>query len=238
MTALFISDLHLAPGRPETTAAFFRFMEGPARQAKALYILGDLFEYWAGDDLSDPFNRGIIAALAGLSRHGVRLYLMVGNRDFLIGRRFARAAHLRLLKDPSLVPIDGRPTLLMHGDSLCTDDVAYMAFRRKVRHPATLALLRVLPLPLSRRIFIAGRKKSERSKQTKSLAIMDVNGGAVADILRAHGRPRLIHGHTHRPARHEHLVDGQACERWVLPDWHDRATWLECRDGECRLREE
>ncbi len=235
---LFISDLHLSPERPETTAAFFRFMAGPARQAQALYILGDLFEYWAGDDLADTFNQRIIAALADLAGHGVQVSLLVGNRDFLIARRFARAARLTLLPDPSLVPIDGHPTLLMHGDSLCTDDTAYMAFRRKVRHPLTLALLRNMPLALSRRLFIAGRKKSEAAKQGKSRAIMDVNAEAVAAVLRTHGHPRLIHGHTHRPARHDHSVDGGTCERWVLSDWHDKATWLECRDGECRFKEE
>ena len=238
MTTLFISDLHLTPEKPETVRAFFRFMEGPAREAKSLYILGDLFEYWAGDDLANPFNRSIIAALAELSRRGVHLYLLVGNRDFLIGRRFARAARLTLLKDPSLVRIDGAPTLLLHGDSLCTDDAGYQAFRRKARHPLTLALLRCLPLSVTRRIFIAGRRKSEHSKQEKSCSIMDVNAGAVADVLRAHGHPRLIHGHTHRPARHEHTVDGRTCERWVLPDWHGKANWLECRKGVCRLMKE
>lgn len=238
MTVLFISDLHLSPERPETTDAFFRFMEGPARQAQALYILGDLFEYWAGDDLSDPFNQRIIKALADLAGRGVHTSLLVGNRDFLIGRRFARAAGLSLLPDPSLVPIDGHPTLLMHGDSLCTDDTAYMAFRRKVRHPLVLALLRHMPLALSRRLFIAGRRQSEAAKKNKARDIMDVNHGAVADALRAHGHPRLIHGHTHRPARHDHTVDGGTCERWVLSDWHDKATWLECRGGECRFREE
>ena len=238
MTTLFISDLHLTPERPATVEAFFRFMDGPARRAKALYILGDLFEYWAGDDLADPFNRSIIEALAALPAHGVPTYLVVGNRDFLIGRRFLRAARVTLLKDPSLVPIDGRPTLLMHGDSLCTDDAAYQAFRRRTRSPLVKALFACLPLSTRHAIFQSIRQKSEASKQQKSHDIMDVNGEAVAHTLRAYGRPRLIHGHTHRPARHQLTVDGHSCERWVLPDWHGKAAWLECSKGECRFREE
>lgn len=238
MTSLFISDLHLSADQPETVRAFFRFMDGPARNARALYILGDLFEYWAGDDFTDPFNKRVMDALAGLSRHGVQLHFMPGNRDFLIDRRFARAVGATLLKDPSLVEIDGKAVLLMHGDRLCVDDHAYQAFRRKRDHPVTRTLFRLLPLSARRAIFISARKKSETVKMQKAASIMDVSADAVAEALRRHGHPLIIHGHTHRPARHEHVVDGRASQRWVLPDWHGKANWLEFEHGRCRLREE
>jgi UDP-2,3-diacylglucosamine hydrolase len=238
MPDILISDLHLRPERPDLTAAFFGFLEGPARKAQALYILGDLFEYWAGDDClaSDAFSAGVARALSELVAGGVPVYLMVGNRDFLLGPAFAHASGATLLPDPTLTELSGVPTLLLHGDSLCTDDAAYQAFRHLSRSPEWQA--EFLSHPLAERLAIAEayRRQSEAAKAGKTAEIMDVNPEAVAAALRTHGYPRLIHGHTHRPARHEQAVDGRNCERWVLPDWRDRAVWLECDTGGCLNR--
>ncbi|ATE62465.1 UDP-2,3-diacylglucosamine diphosphatase [Thauera sinica] len=229
LPAFFVSDLHLSDERPDTVDAFLGFLDGPARDAASLFILGDLFEYWAGDDdLDAPFNRHIGAALRAVADHGVQLFFMTGNRDLLAGEGFARATGARLLEDPSLVAFGsgGAPVLLSHGDALCTDDVAYQAYRHQVRDPAWQRGFLSQPLA-ARKAFIEGlRQKSEMAKREKALDIMDVNADAVAALLRASGYPMLIHGHTHRPARHEHLVDGRTCVRWVLADWHGAASWL------------
>jgi UDP-2,3-diacylglucosamine hydrolase len=222
LATLFISDLHLCATRPATHRLLYDFLAGPARQAQALYILGDLFEYWAGDDdLADPFNREVCRHLARVTEAGVRLYFIAGNRDFLAGPGFAAATGATLLADPTLATIEGRATLLMHGDTLCTDDLAYQAYRRTVRDTAWQQAFLAKPLA-ERKVIIAGlRERSESAKRDKPAAIMDVNAEAVVRALRQHGYPLLIHGHTHRPARHEHVVDGRRCQRWVLPDWHD-----------------
>ena len=229
LPALFISDLHLSEDSPATVAAFVDFLKGPAREAGSLFILGDLVEYWAGDDdLEAPFNRRICAALSELAERGVQVFFMTGNRDLLAGEDFARASGARLLPDPSPVSFgaDVAPLLLSHGDALCTDDVAYQAYRRQVRDPAWQAGFLAQPLAARNAFIESLRQKSEAAKQEKAMDIMDVNAAAVADRLGAHAYPTLIHGHTHRPARHEHLVDGHACVRWVLADWHGAATWL------------
>jgi UDP-2,3-diacylglucosamine hydrolase len=219
--ALFISDLHLSADEPATTAGFLRFLCGPARQAESLTILGDLFDYWAGDDdLDDPFNAQIISALRGLSDSGVPLAFMAGNRDFLIGADFARAAGVTLLPDPYLQKINGIRTVLTHGDALCTDDLDYQAFRRQVRDPDWQAHFLARPLATRRAEISALRQRSEQEKQIKPAAIMDVNPAAVAVLLRQHAAQTLIHGHTHRPGHHHLNVDGQPCQRWVLGDWH------------------
>lgn len=235
MPDILISDLHLCPSRPKVARAFLGFLEGPARQAGALYILGDLFEYWVGDDAlaEDAFASATARAMSELANHGVPAYLMVGNRDFLLGPAFAAAAGITLLPDPTLMELAGVPTLLMHGDSLCSDDLAYQAFRSQSRAPAWQAAFLSQPLAARRAQAEAYRRQSEEAKAGKDSTIMDVNPETVAAALRSHAYPRLIHGHTHRPARHEHRVDGHLCQRWVLPDWTDRAVWLECRDGGC-----
>lgn len=233
--ALFISDLHLCPSRPATTAAFFDFLAGPARQTDALYILGDLFEYWLGDDdLSAPFNTSVAQALAALSDHGVAVYFMAGNRDFLLGAHFAARAGLSLLNDPCRIILAGTPTLLLHGDSLCTDDAAYQAFRRQARDPAWQSHFLSQPLASRQAQAQALRRQSEAAKGEKMAAIMDVNTDAVTQAFRQQDCVRIIHGHTHRPAQQLIEVDGRPCERWVLADWHDRATWLECDAQGCR----
>ncbi|HEX4986851.1 MAG TPA: UDP-2,3-diacylglucosamine diphosphatase [Burkholderiales bacterium] len=234
---LFISDLHLAPDTPEANRALLRFLREQAPSADALYVLGDLFEYWVGDDALDgAFEREIAGAFRALADSGVPVYFMHGNRDFLIGRRFARAAGMKILRDPALIDLHGTPTLLMHGDTLCTDDVEYQKFRKKVRNPVAQWLFLARPLATRRQIARDLRGRSEQAKTGKSMAIMDVSTRAVEDALRAHRYPRLIHGHTHRPARHEHGVDGHACERWVLADWYDHGSYLECDASGCRPR--
>jgi UDP-2,3-diacylglucosamine hydrolase len=228
---LFVSDLHLAPERPAEADAFRGLLRGPARDAAALYILGDLFEYWLGDDDPEPFNAGILDAIGALSSSGVPVWFMHGNRDFLLGRRAAARAGMTLLHDPTLVDLFGVPTLLMHGDTLCTDDVAYQRFRAKVRNPAYIRLFLLLPLAVRRRVGLALRGRSEQAKQDKPAAIMDVSPAAVEQALRTYGYPRLIHGHTHRPARHVHELEGQRCERLVLSDWFGRGAYLAVSPG-------
>jgi UDP-2,3-diacylglucosamine hydrolase len=231
----FFSDLHLCTSRPEINRLFFEFLRGPARQAESLYILGDLFEYWAGDDdLADPFNRSVVEALAECSRAGPVLRVMHGNRDFLLGEAFAEACNARLIGDPQRLDLFGTPTLLMHGDTLCTDDIDYQRFRAQVRAPAWQKTFLALPLEQRKRQIEAVRQTSESEKTRKAPEIMDVNPGAVEATFRAHGYPRLIHGHTHRPARHEHRVDGRICERWVLPDWYESGGVLVCDEKGCR----
>lgn len=227
METYFISDLHLAEDRPALTAVFEAFLRGPCRQAKALYILGDLFEYWAGDDDADaPLNRRVAAALAREAERGLAIYFMAGNRDFLLGPAYARQAGMTLLPDPSEAVLDGQRLLLMHGDSLCTDDAPYQAYRRQVRDPAYQAGFLAQPLAARHAFIEQLRQKSEAAKQEKAAEIMDVNAEAVAAVFRKHGFPILIQGHTHRPAHHRLEVDGRACERWVLADWHDSAPYL------------
>ena len=229
----FIADLHLSPAQPATLAAFARYIAGPARSAHALYILGDLFDAWPGDDaLASPAAQAVAQALASLSDAGCTVSFIAGNRDFLIGKEFAKAAQLALLQEPAAIELDGKKHLLMHGDSLCTDDVAYQKLRAMVRDPAWQAA--ILAKPLAERLAMAtdARQQSEESKQGKSSEIMDVNVEALAACLRGAGYADLIHGHTHRPAQHTLEVDGHDCTRWVLPDWHDKAVWLEWQQGQ------
>jgi UDP-2,3-diacylglucosamine hydrolase len=227
MATLLVSDIHLTPARPEIVRLFRRFLQGRVHGADALYILGDLFEYWAGDDdLDERFNAGIAQDLASCSEGGVPIYFMRGNRDFLVGERFARESEARVLQDPSLVELYGRRTLLSHGDDLCTDDAAYQAFRRKVRSPGWIESFLARPLAERKREIESLRALSEAEKRSKPAAIMDVNALAVEALLRRHGYPMLIHGHTHRPDRHEHRVDGNRCERWVLADWYESGSCL------------
>jgi UDP-2,3-diacylglucosamine hydrolase len=233
---LFISDLHLSETRPGANEAFFSFMEGKARSAEALYILGDLFEYWAGDDdLADPFNSLIAGFLQGLSRSGVKLGLMHGNRDFLFGERFCAATGAQLLEDPVVAPIGGVPTLLMHGDTLCTGDTEYQKWRQVARSAEWQRDILSRPLAERRAIARGLREKSGGAVGEKAMDIMDVADSAVREALHRHGVSRLIHGHTHRPGHHELEVDGRCCERWVLPDWYGRGGYLEVAGGAPRL---
>ncbi len=232
----FISDLHLGAERPHTTRLLLDFLADGARGAAALYILGDLFEYWAGDDdLDGAPQREVCAALRRLGTAGTRLYFMHGNRDFLIAQDFAAAAGASLLADPCLVDLHGRQALLTHGDILCTDDTDYQKFRRLVRDPAWQRAFLARPLAERRAQIEALRMRSESEKSMKTAAIMDVNAQAVEELLRRHDYPPLlIHGHTHRPGEHALDVDGRRVTRWVLGDWDASGDCLYCDAAGCR----
>lgn len=235
MRYLFISDLHLQPERPDITRAFLHCLETRAREADELYILGDFFEVWLGDDEQSPLANEVINALAKLSATGTRIYVMHGNRDFLLGRRFCRAAGCTLLPDPHIVQINGEQVLLMHGDSLCTDDLAYMKMRRLLRNPVSVFILRNLSLAQRRKIGRKLRNESREQTRQKPSDITDVNLGQVAETMRKHGVLTLIHGHTHRPATHQLVIDGEPAQRIVLGDW-DTAGWcLEVDENGYRL---
>ncbi|MWV12441.1 UDP-2,3-diacylglucosamine diphosphatase [Pseudomonas sp. R-28-1W-6] len=221
---LLISDLHLEEQRPDLTRAFVQFLEGRARVAEALYILGDFFEVWIGDDGMTPFQRKIARALRQLRDSGTQIFLMHGNRDFLIGKAFCREAGCTLLHDPSLVQFNGEPVLLMHGDSLCTQDLAYMKLRRWLRHPLTLFILRHLPLATRHKLARKLRSESRTQTSMKASEIVDVTPDEVPRIMAEYGVRTLIHGHTHRPAVHQLQVAGQAARRIVLGDW-DKQGW-------------
>jgi len=218
---VFISDLHLAPGQNERLDAFVSLIESlAAHRVAALYILGDLFEAWPGDDAGDAgLGQAVGAALSSLAPAGIKVSFIAGNRDFLLGERFAGPLGIDILADPTVVTAGGVQLVLTHGDLLCTDDIAYQAYRSEVRDPQWQA--RFLAQSLKAREAIAAdlRAKSESAKSGKAAEIMDVNADAVANLLAQHPRRILLHGHTHRPRRHELLLDGVVRERWVLPDW-------------------
>jgi UDP-2,3-diacylglucosamine hydrolase len=230
--SLFISDLHLCVQTPHTTQRFHHFIQRIAPQAEALYILGDLFEYWAGDDdLDSPFHLEITSALRTLSLHGTAIYIMHGNRDFLMNTHLAEACNAKLLADPIMLDLYDTPTLLTHGDALCTDDTAYQTFRQQVRNTAWQKKFLELPLSHRKAQIEQVRARSESEKQNKSMSIMDVNLQAVNEMLIEYNFPRLIHGHTHRPAHHLHHIEGHTCDRWVLGDWDKHANALHCEVG-------
>jgi UDP-2,3-diacylglucosamine hydrolase len=229
MTTLFISDLHLDPERPELTRLFGDFIESEARTADALYILGDLFEAWVGDD--DPSEIGTFVAdkLYALHRAGVPVFFQHGNRDFLVGRAFARRCGAHLLPENAVVPLYGEPVLLMHGDSLCVDDLKYQAWRAQCRTPAWQT--KFLSQPLAARFAFAEQARAESMQRQQAMktddraqfeTITDVSPTAVHDTLARYGVSTLIHGHTHRPAIHDLDIDGRACRRIVLGDWFIR----------------
>jgi UDP-2,3-diacylglucosamine hydrolase len=221
---LLISDLHLQEERPDITRAFLDLIAGRARDAQALYILGDFFEVWIGDDAMSPFQRSICQALRELSDSGTQIFLMHGNRDFMIGRAFCKAAGCTLLPDPSVVQLNGEPVLLMHGDSLCTRDEGYIRMRRYLRNPLTLFVLR--NLPQSTRHKLARKLRNESRSQTRMKAndIVDVTPEEVPEVMQQFGVRTLIHGHTHRPAIHKLQIGDQAARRIVLGDW-DKQGW-------------
>lgn len=237
--SLFISDLHLCDSRPHITQAFVAFLQNIAIKAQALYILGDLFEYWPGDDaIATGLHQTTINALKKLSLQGVDIFFMHGNRDFLLSDGFAKAANIHLLADPTLLHLYGIPVLLSHGDALCTDDVAYQQFRQQVRAISWQA--QFLSQPLHQRIaYIEDlRIKSAQEKLQKSMSIMDVNAEAVATLLREnHYPPLFIHGHTHRPHQHFMQLDGHECTRWVLGDWYEQGSYLKLDANGCESQQ-
>lgn len=225
MTTLFISDLHLDPARPDVAQAFFRFMEEQASQAEALYILGDFFEAWIGDDMQHPFIDGVKQSLRTLTDTGIPVYLMPGNRDFLIGKQFCKETGCLLLEDPTLLKIYDRKVLLMHGDTLCSRDVDYLAFRGMVRNPDWQKDF--LSKSLQERLAITESIRAASKEKTGQLKyeVMDVTPSEVERVMTEQGVQLLIHGHTHRPAIHQLEVNGNAAERVVLGDWHT-AGWM------------
>lgn len=231
MATCFISDLHLCPDLPVVTEGFLRFCRELPADVEALYVLGDLFEAWVGDDDDRPYPQSIIQAFRNLSERGVRLYFVHGNRDFMLGQGFAQATGGTLLGDSTLIDLYGRSALVMHGDSLCTLDKKYQLFRRVVRTRAFQAL--ICTLPLTRRIALAEslRARSRMDNASKAANILDVTPTEVERVMREAGVDLLIHGHTHRPAVHELVMDGRPAQRMVLGDWTDRG-WMIRADAE------
>lgn len=225
MTTLFISDLHLDAVQPEIGEQFVAFLgSAEARAAEALYILGDLFESWIGDDDDDPYRRSMVAALADYRQTGVAGYFMHGNRDFMIGADFGASSGFELLPEAIVVDLYGNRVLLMHGDQLCTDDHEYQAFRSMVRQPQWQQQMLELPLAQRRQIASQARAASNTAGQQKSMDIMDVNADAVTAVLREHDVDTLLHGHTHRPAIH--TPNGTPGTRIVLGDWYSQGSVL------------
>jgi UDP-2,3-diacylglucosamine hydrolase len=233
---LFISDLHLCASRPHITTAFLNFLKNTAISAASLYILGDLFEYWAGDDdVGDPHHQAVITAFRTLADSGVKIFFMHGNRDFLIAEIFCKSANIVLLQDPTLINLDGKRTLLSHGDELCTDDIAYQAFRYRIRNQIWQTDFLSQPLQSRKQQIEAIRMRSEHEKSQKTTLIMDVNPEAVDALLIAYNYPELlIHGHTHRPNEHHIQLNGHHITRWVLGDWYEQGSYLACDEHGCR----
>ncbi|MBS0579667.1 MAG: UDP-2,3-diacylglucosamine diphosphatase [Proteobacteria bacterium] len=235
MARLFVSDVHLDTQAPQATAQFLDFLRGTAAQAQALYILGDLFEAWVGDDDQDPEKERVSEALRALGARGVPCFVLHGNRDFLLGAGFCARSGCTLLSDPVVADIDGEPVLLTHGDALCTDDHAYQELRSTVRAAAWQR--RFLALPRAQRELLANEARAGSKRHTARTipVIMDVNPEAVAAAFRATGVRRMIHGHTHRPAVHELVVDGVPAQRIVLGAWYEQGSYLACEAGSYRL---
>jgi UDP-2,3-diacylglucosamine hydrolase len=229
--ALFVSDVHLQERMLRTTEAFLRFLGSHASQARRLYILGDLFEYWAGDDdIETEYHRRVINAIRAVSDAGIEVFWIGGNRDFLIGPAFAAAARLKLLPDPTSLELGGLRIVLAHGDEQCTDDLDYMAFRAQVRQPEWQQQFLNMPLAQRKAIIEGLRSGSKEAQRGKSYEIMDVNAAAIADLFTRTSANVMIHGHTHRPGCHQY--DGtEGRKRYVLPDWDcdiepHRGGWL------------
>lgn len=225
--ALFISDIHLHPSRPRTAQAFFDFLQIEARRASRLYMLGDIFEHWAGDDdLALDFHQTIAAALRSLGDAGVEVFWIGGNRDFLLGEGFAQASGAVEIEDPHVADIGGLRVVLTHGDAYCLDDSDYQAFRRQVRDPNWQRQFLAMPLEQRKAMIEGFRSESREASRMKSAEIMDVSPDAIAELLERGRASVIIHGHTHRPGRHVHAVRDEACERYVLPDWeYDDRDW-------------
>ena len=231
MTTLFIADLHLCTEEPAITAGFLRFLAGEARQADALYILGDLFEAWIGDDDPNPLHPAIKAVVES----GVPCFFIHGNRDFLIGKRFARESGMTLLPQENVLDLYGRRVLIMHGDTLCTDDAGYQAFRAKVHQPWLQTLFLALPLFIRKRVAARMRANSKAANSSKSLEIMDVNKHTVVAEMEKHHVQWLIHGHTHRPDVHALTVNGDPAFRVVLGAWHSEGSMVKVTPDDVEL---
>jgi len=235
VATLFIADLHLQTEEPAITAGFLHFLHDEARSADALYILGDLFEAWIGDDDPEPLHREIAREIKALVDSGVPCYFIHGNRDFLLGKQFARESGMILLPEEQRLNLYGRPVLILHGDTLCTDDAGYQAFRAKVHQPWLQKLFLALPLFIRRRIAAKMRDGSKAANSHKTLTIMDVNPQAVVEVMEKHQVQWLIHGHTHRPAVHELNANGQPAFRVVLGAWHTEGSMVKVTEDNVEL---
>jgi UDP-2,3-diacylglucosamine hydrolase len=236
VAAIFISDLHIDAGRPAITAQFLSFLAAEASDADALYILGDLFESWIGDDAADPAQAAAIAGIRALTDAGVPCFVMHGNRDFLLAGQFCSKSGAELLPDPLIVTLYGEPVLVMHGDALCTDDLAYQRLRATVRDADWQRQFLALPVAARRALAGAARVGSQAHTAAVEYAITDVNADSVALALRGAGTATLLHGHTHRPAIHALEIDGRACTRIVLGDWYDQGSLLRWDENGPELR--
>lgn len=229
MHTLFIADLHLSPSTPLLNQGFFDLLQSQAATtADAVYILGDLFEFWGGDDDNSEFANSIRAKLKTLTDSGVPCYFIFGNRDFLVGQKFSKQTGVALLDEETVIDLYGTPTLIMHGDTLCTDDHQYLAFREKVQQKWLQVLFLAIPRFIRQKIITNVQSKAKQTKQDKSLSIMDVNQAAVLNVMHKHQVTQLVHGHTHRPNTHTYQVKGQTLTRYVLGDWGSHAYLLFC----------
>ena len=231
----FIADLHLAQNRPDITACFLHFLENEATQAQTLYILGDLFEAWIGDDDDSAYLKTIAKALATLSSFGTNIYYIHGNRDFLLGKRFAKKSAMVLLPEIDLIDLYGQHVVIMHGDTLCTRDIAYQKFRKKSRSWWWQTMVKSLPLFVRKKIAADYRKKSAAATSMKSQDIMDVTPSEVVNCLQTYQSQLLIHGHTHRPAIHHLTANGEKAQRIVLGDWYEQGAWLKVTPSSIEL---
>ncbi|RUO21112.1 UDP-2,3-diacylglucosamine diphosphatase [Aliidiomarina iranensis] len=229
MTTRFISDLHLSAERPDITGLFIQFLRSEARESDAVYILGDLVEYWIGDDDDNSFHRQIQTELKALTDSGVPCYFIHGNRDFLIGEQFAEKTGVIILPEPSVIDLYGRRTVILHGDTLCTDDVGYQRFRKIIRHPWLLAVARNMPLAWRRWLAEKLRDTSAGNKvlSAEELAKYDAKDKAVGQVLAEASADLMIHGHTHQPNIHQHMVNNSLKTRIVLGDWYEQGSILE-----------
>lgn len=232
---LFISDLHLDRERPEIIELFIQFLNKEAAQAEALYILGDLFEYWIGDDQPVPGLEDCLAALQSLTEKNIPVYFIHGNRDFLIGKQFAEKTGITLLPESVVIDLYGTPTLIMHGDTLCTDDVDYQKMRLMLRDPKWQQQFLSLPSETRIQEALNLREKSQEAIEAKAEMIMDVNQTTVINAMQKNNVLQLIHGHTHRPAIHDLQINGEKAKRIVLGDWYEQSSVLYCSKDHIKL---
>lgn len=232
----FIADLHLSADRPDISACLYQFLEQEAPQADALYVLGDLFEVWLGDDNVTPFNSAVAAAFRAVSQH-TPVYFIHGNRDFALRQGWADKAGMTILPEQTVIDLYGTPTLITHGDELCTRDVAYQKFRKKSRSWWWPRLMLAMPLWFRRRVAENGRKTSQKNQQQLRAEIMDVTPSEVVKVMEQHQVQRLIHGHTHRPAIHTLQVNNQPAQRVVLGDWYEQGSVLSVSAQGCDLQQ-
>jgi len=237
LSVLFISDLHLSGERPELIELFLNFVRDEAVKAEKLYILGDFFEVWTGDDYILPEFEPVIEALKHLTTGGTPVFIMHGNRDFTIGNEFEKKTGCTLLDDPTIIDLNGTKTLISHGDTLCTDDIEYQEFRTKVRDPKWIQ--QVLALPIEERLLLAKSIRSDTREKSnhKPEEIMDVNQAAVEETMRKWNVQQLIHGHTHRPKQHSFSINNSPAKRIVLGDWYEKGSVLYCDKKTCMLKD-